>query len=156
MYLVVLLCCYRKRRSCVLSQLSLKTLCWCFWTGKCNSHFLSETLHNFTQKVTDLFMAVYFCGCRCFALVSNASLTQVAAMDRQVSMAGGGNTHESIMGAGISGAVHTILVQASPQIFKVNVLELVKLTLPYRLVWLMSICSIDDALPTGAANSGEG
>jgi len=58
--------------------------------------------------------------CRCFALVGNASLEQAAAMDRQVSMSAGSSTHESIMGAGISGSVHTILVQCSPQIFKVG------------------------------------
>ena len=57
--------------------------------------------------------------CRCFALVENTRLEQVTALDRAVSSVGK-DFHESIMGAGISGSVHTILAQSSPQLFKVR------------------------------------
>lgn len=55
---------------------------------------------------------------RCFYLTENARLEQAAAVDRFVSSSGK-RTHESIIELGISGTFYNVLVQCSPQIFKV-------------------------------------
>ena len=56
---------------------------------------------------------------RCFALVENSGLEQVAAMDRVLSAISTEN-HESLVGNGITGAVHSIFAQCSPPMFKVS------------------------------------
>lgn len=58
--------------------------------------------------------------CRCFALVEYTSLEQVATLDRMVSSVSSEN-HESIMGMGTAGTVHSVLIQCSPSIFQVSV-----------------------------------
>jgi len=55
---------------------------------------------------------------RCFALVENMGLEQTTALDRIVSAASRDN-HESIMGMGVAGSVHSVLVQCSPKLFEV-------------------------------------
>ena len=57
---------------------------------------------------------------RCFALVENTGLEQATALDRIVSVASMDN-HESIMGLGVAGSVHSVLVQCSPKLFEVCV-----------------------------------
>lgn len=63
----------------------------------------------------------YYCTvpCRCFALIESTGLEQVASLDRMISTVGYGN-HESIMGLGTVGALHSILIQCSPSIFQVR------------------------------------
>lgn len=56
---------------------------------------------------------------RCFYLTENSRLEQAAAVDRFVS-AVGRRSHESIVGLGISGTFHNILMQCSPEIFEVH------------------------------------
>lgn len=65
-----------------------------------------------------IFIKVCF-TCRCFYLTENARLEQASAVDRFVSSIGR-NSHESIVGVGISGTFHSVLVQCSPDIFKVR------------------------------------
>ena len=55
---------------------------------------------------------------RCFALVENCSLEQVTGLDRTLSN-NHKNTHESLMGTSVSGALQGTLTQCSPQIFQV-------------------------------------
>ena len=57
---------------------------------------------------------------RCFALVENTRLEQATALDRIVSIVSLDN-HESIMGLGVAGSVHSVLVQCSPKLFEVCV-----------------------------------
>ena len=59
---------------------------------------------------------------RCFYLTENARLEQAAAVDRFVSTVGR-HSHESIVGIGISGSFHSVLMQSSPEIFKVNLYD---------------------------------
>ena len=56
---------------------------------------------------------------RCFALVENTGLEQTTTLDRIVSAASRDN-HESIMGLGVAGSVHSVLVQCSPKLFEVH------------------------------------
>lgn len=56
---------------------------------------------------------------RCFALIESTGLEQVASLDRMISTIDSGN-HESIMGLGTVGALHSILIQCSPSIFQVR------------------------------------
>lgn len=56
---------------------------------------------------------------RCFALVENCSLEQVTGLDRTVSNSHK-NTHETLMGTSVSGAIQGTLTQCSPQIFQVR------------------------------------
>ncbi len=56
---------------------------------------------------------------RCFALVENTGLEQVTALDRMISSVSHDN-HESIMGLGIAGSVHSVLAQCSPALFEVS------------------------------------
>ena len=57
--------------------------------------------------------------CRSFYLIESVRLEQATAVDRFVS-AVGRNSHESIVGIGISGTFYTVLVQSSPEIFQVS------------------------------------
>ena len=67
--------------------------------------------------------------CRCFALVEYTSLEQVATLDRMVSAVSSEN-HESIMGMGTAGTLHSVLIQCSPDIFQVSVKATQKVQLP--------------------------
>ena len=66
-----------------------------------------------------LYEYYYTVPCRCFALIESTGLEQVASLDRMISTVGSGN-HESIMGLGTVGALHSILIQCSPSIFQVR------------------------------------
>ena len=52
--------------------------------------------------------------------MENTGLEQATALDRIVSVASLDN-HESIMGLGVAGSVHSVLVQCSPKLFEVCV-----------------------------------
>jgi len=56
---------------------------------------------------------------RCFALVENSSLEQTNGLDRTMSN-NHKNTHETLMGTSVSGAMQGVLTQCSPQIFQVH------------------------------------
>ena len=65
------------------------------------------------------FMTAGFCNlCRCFALIENIRLEQATALDRVISSISI-NAHESIVGMGMAGTVHSVLMQCSPKIFDV-------------------------------------
>ena len=57
---------------------------------------------------------------RCFGLVDDTRLVQVAALDRMVSATQHFMSHESIMGLGLAGCVQIVLGQCSPQLFNVS------------------------------------
>ena len=59
---------------------------------------------------------------RCFALVENSSLEQTNGLDRTMSN-NHKNTHETLMGTSVSGAMQGVLTQCSPQIFQVHTYE---------------------------------
>ena len=61
---------------------------------------------------------VSVCILRCFFLTENARVEQTTAVDRFVSSSSK-RSHESIVGMGISGTFYAVLMQCSPQIFKV-------------------------------------
>ena len=56
-------------------------------------------------------------------MVENTRLEQATALDRIVSIVSLDN-HESIMGLGVAGSVHSVLVQCSPKLFEVCVCRL--------------------------------
>ena len=72
-----------------------------------------------TRKENQITYPAHVYVFRCFALVESTGLEQVASLDRMVSSVSSGN-HESVMGMGTAGALHSILVQCSPSIFQVN------------------------------------
>ncbi len=93
--------------SCLPWLLSLKTLfCNCL-IGQC-MYFLSILVY----------MVAFYC--RCFGLIDDTQLEQIAALDRLVSTNQNLN-HEAIMGLGLSGCVYIVLNQCSPQIYQVNI-----------------------------------
>ncbi|XP_064386719.1 proteasome activator complex subunit 4-like, partial [Halichondria panicea] len=57
---------------------------------------------------------------RCFGIIDDTRLEQVAPLDRLVSTSRSFN-HEAIMGLGLSGSMQIVLNQCSPQIFQVAV-----------------------------------
>ena len=83
----------------------------CFFSTKTDKELcqLTRQFEDFVVQFLD----------RCFALVENCSLEQVTGLDRTVSNSHK-NTHETLMGTSVSGAIQGTLTQCSPQIFQVR------------------------------------
>lgn len=57
---------------------------------------------------------------RCFTLIESSSFENVSELDSSLFRSDQRHSQEGIIGMGVASTFHTILMQSSPQIFKVN------------------------------------